>query len=149
MKIKFAKLDAMAILPTYSRQGDAGLDLTAISYRFVEDGELSYHNYEFGLSLEIPEGYVGLIFPRSSISNKNLMLTNCVGVIDSNYRGPLSARFKTIKGNNELYVDRYTPGDRVAQLVILPCPQVTIEESSPNSLSVTERGNGGWGSSGR
>lgn len=146
IQVKFAKLHPDAVIPSYAKPGDNGLDLTAISYSYVEKEESSYHNYEFGLSVEIPPGYVGLIFPRSSISNKNLLLTNSVGVIDSSYRGPLSARFKRIRstaGN-----DIYTVGDRVAQLVILPAPQVQIIETSPENLSTTERGSGGFGSSG-
>lgn len=160
--VKFAKLHPDAVIPSYAKPGDNGLDLTAISYNHVSNHELSYHNYEFGLSVEIPEGYVGLIFPRSSVSNKNLMLTNSVGVIDSSYRGPLSARFKCISDpmNPQYYAithkeceeryksNLYKVGDRVAQLVILPCPQISVVETTPEELSKTERGSGGFGSSG-
>lgn len=147
--VKFAKFHPDAVIPSYAKPGDNGLDLTAISYDYVEKGDLSYHNYEFGLSVEIPQGYVGLIFPRSSVSHKNLMLTNSVGVIDSSYRGPLSARFKPVIPHDYPYSKEiYKIGDRVAQLVILPCPQVEIIECSLSAMSSTERGAGGFGSSG-
>lgn len=143
LTVKFAKLHPDAVIPSYSKPGDNGLDLTAISYSY----EGKYHNYEFGLAVEIPVGYVGLIFPRSSISNTDLVLSNSVGVIDSSYRGPLSARFKGLR--NSPVLDGYDVGDRVAQLVILPCPKITVFESTPEALSKTSRGSDAYGSSGR
>jgi dUTP pyrophosphatase len=148
MKVRFSKLHPEAVVPSYSKPGDAGLDLTAVSYKYVANAEVPYYSYEFGLVIEIPEGYVGLIFPRSSVSNKDLMLTNCVGVIDSGYRGPLTARFKTTHFKGEL-PKLYQAGERVAQLVIVPYVQAQIEEVPYEELSVTERGNGGFGSTGK
>lgn len=148
MKVKFAKLDELAVSPKTAKAGDAGFDLTAISRTFISEGEVSYWNYDFGLAVEIPEGYVGLLFPRSSISKKNLMLTNCVGVVDSGYRGPLSARFKTVKPSTNMPIV-FEVGDRVAQLVIIPYLQAEFEEVSYKDLTETERGNGGFGSSGK
>ena len=93
--------------------------------------------------MEIPQGYVGLIFPRSSVRNQDLLLTNCVGVIDSGYRGELQATFKKTNG---LDSTKYNVGDRGAQIIILPYPQVFMVES--DELSDTERGTGGFGSTG-
>lgn len=145
MILKFTKLHPEAVTPSKANPGDAGFDLTAISYNYVSDTQVPYYNYEFGIAVEIPEGYVGLIFPRSSISNKDMMLTNCTGVIDSGYRGSLSARFKTTHFKSEMPTI-YKPGERVAQLVIVPCPEVELVEVA--ELSNTSRGAGGFGSSG-
>lgn len=142
MNIRIKKTNPNAILPSYSKLGDAGMDLTAISKEIVDNGTHGYISYDFGLSLEIPEGYVGLIFPRSSISNTGAILSNSVGVVDSSYRGSISARFKQIPNTIE-----YNVGDRVAQLLIIPYPQVTFEEVQ--ELDETERGTGGYGSTGK
>lgn len=150
-KIRFKKTHPNAVTPKRAKTGDAGYDLTAIEYRYVQEGvEVPYFEYKFGLVIEIPEGYVGLIFPRSSISNKDLSLTNCVGVIDSGYRGELSARFRTTMKQSNFpsihYPRIYKTDERVAQLVIVPI--VTPEFEEVEELSVTDRGAGGFGSSG-
>ena len=80
MKVKIKKLNENAVIPSYSKQGDAGMDFVATSKIFDKYGNVEYGT---GLAMEIPEGHVGLIFPRSSISKKDLALTNAVGVIDS------------------------------------------------------------------
>lgn len=139
MRIKIKKLHEDAKIPKYAHSTDAGLDLTAISLEVVDHGEYGYYEYNTGLSMEIPEGYVGLIFPRSSISNTGMILANSVGVVDSAYRGPVKCRFKYIKGTKS-----YDPGDRVAQLIIMPYPKVEFEEVE--EVSTTERGEGGFGS---
>lgn len=144
VNIKFAVLDSSAVLPTNAKPGDAGLDLTAISNGKLSEDK-SYYEYDFGLSVEIPEGYVGLIFPRSSITKTDLLLANCVGVIDSGYRGPLTARFRSVAGQKPR---AYQSGDRIAQLVVLPFPKVNVEKTTYEQLSKTERGSGGFGSSG-
>jgi dUTP pyrophosphatase len=97
--------------------------------------------YGTGLAVEIPEGHVGLLFPRSSISNSGLILTNSVGVIDSGYRGEIKFRFKHIP--DTAY---YKPGDRIGQLIVMPYPEIDFQEVE--ELSSTERGEGGFGSSG-
>lgn len=148
MKIKFAKRHPDAVIPKPSREGDAGADLTAISYNYEPNADVPFYNYEFGLSVEIPKGYVGLIFPRSSISNKDVMLTNCVGVIDENFRGSLSARFKVTHFKGEI-PKLYKAGERVAQLLIIPYVKIESEEVDYSELSVTNRGEAGFGSSGR
>lgn len=144
-KLRFAKLDPLAVTPKQSHPGDAGYDLTAISYKYVANADVPFYNYEFGLAVEIPEGHVGLLFPRSSISNKDMMLTNCVGVIDSSFRGSLSARFKTTHFKSEL-PQIYKAGERVAQLVVIPYFVGEIEEVTFDELTKTVRGAGGYGS---
>ena len=144
MKVKFKKLSDKAVTPSYAYEGDAGMDLTAVSVasEINECGQfvIVYHT---GLAIEIPEGYVGYIFPRSSISKKSLNLTNCVAVIDSNYRGELILKFKNTSGDSVPAV--YALGDKIAQLIIMPYPKIELEESE--TLSDTERGANGFGSS--
>lgn len=141
MKVKIQKLNKEAVIPNYSKAGDAGLDLTAISKEVIDKEDHGYISYGTGLAVEIPERFVGLIFPRSSLSNTGLILSNHVGVIDSGYRGEITARFKHIPGTKD-----YNIGDRIAQLIILPYPNVEFEEVE--ELSTTERGIGGHGSTG-
>lgn len=146
MKVKIKKLNEGAIVPSYSKQGDAGMDLTAISISKDNVGNITYHT---GLAIEIPEGYVGLLFPRSSISKKQQFLTNSVGVIDSGYRGEIMAKFKPVMGSYESILDlfestEYEVNDRVIQLLILPYPQIEFEEVE--ELSSSERGDGAFGS---
>lgn len=139
MTVKIKKLCPEAILPVYAKKGDAGMDLTAISTEIIDEDNYGYIEYRTGLAIEVPEGYVALMFPRSSCSDTGLILANSVGVIDSGYRGEIKCRFKAIP--NTRY---YEEGERVAQLVILPYPQIEFEEVE--NLSKTERGEGGYGS---
>ena len=97
--------------------------------------------FGIGLAVEIPEGHVGLLFPRSSVYKSGLTLTNSVGVIDSGYRGEIMMKFQVSSISN-----MYKVGDRVGQLLIVPYPQVEFEEV--DELSSTERGKGGYGSTG-
>lgn len=138
MEVKFKRLSEDSVLPSYSKSGDAGLDLTAISNPIYDD-ENSIRTYRTGLAVEIPEGYVGLIFPRSSIYKKGLVLANSVGVIDSGYRGEILVKFA-----NRMGAGMYYFGDRIAQLIIMPIP--VIEPVEAEELSDTERGEGGFGS---
>ena len=144
MKIKIKKLDEKAVIPSYAKIGDAGLDLVAVSKNFVKSGGGEFIEYGTGLAVEIPEGHVGLIFPRSSVSNVNLMLTNKVGVIDSGYRGEIKFRFKHIRKDSSL--KEYEVGDKIGQMIIIPYPSVEFEETL--ELSESSRGAGGFGSSG-
>lgn len=144
MQIKIKKLRPDAVIPKYTKDGDAGLDLTATEIVF----ESSYISYKTGLAMEIPAGYVGLLFPRSSNSKKQLLLTNSVGVVDSGYRGEIEFRFKVV-GNGttpERPLDIYSVGDRVGQIVIMPYP--SIEFTEVDELTDTTRGTGGFGSTG-
>lgn len=188
MKVKFKKLSPDAVIPKKAHPTDAGLDLTATSRVFDEKGSLVYGT---GLAAEIPSGYVGLVFPRSSIANKDLLLSNSVGVIDSGYRGEIMVKFKpslvyvdkpplgigkdfsdidgtrqtdpstqevTFHGRDESYPDIsegclpfppriYEVGDRVAQLIIIPYPDIVPVEAE--NLSTSDRGTHGYGSTGK
>lgn len=147
LNVKIKKLDNRAIIPSYAKKGDGGLDLTAITSNAVEKDGTIYIEYKTGLAFEIPEGYVGLIFPRSSISKKDLVLSNSVGVIDSGYRGEVSFRFKSTQSVGKvLGGNQYRVGDRVGQMIIMPYPSIELEEVE--ELSQTVRGEGGFGSSG-
>lgn len=137
MKVKIRRLKEDAVLPRYACVGDAGADVVAISKRVTD----KFVEYGTGLAFEIPESYVMLIFPRSSVSKKDLVLANSVGVLDSGYRGELFIRFQ------KFGEDEYEVGDRVAQVMILPYPKVEFEEGE--ILSDTDRGDGGFGSSGK
>lgn len=137
LNIKIKKLHKDAVIPTKAHATDAGCDLYATSCHY-EDGMLHYGT---GIAVEIPEGYVGLVFPRSSIANTHLTLSNSVGVIDSGYRGEVMAKFR--KGGT----NAYRVGERIAQLIILPYPEVVFEEAE--ELSESDRGTGGYGSSGK
>lgn len=141
MKLKFKSLHELAFLPHYSKPGDAALDLYAIDNGTM-NRESDYMEYRTGLSAEIPEGFVGLIFPRSSISNYSLMLSNAVGVLDSGYRSEIKVRFKYTGFGDKLYKQ----GDRVAQLIVLPYP--TVDPVWCDRLTETARGSGGFGSTG-
>jgi dUTP pyrophosphatase len=140
MKIKIKKLHPDAVIGGYAKPGDAGIDIVAVSEQWNEDNSMV--TYGTGLAIEIPEGYVGLLFPRSSVSKTTLNLANSVGVIDSGYRGEIMFKFRYLEEG-----DVYDVGDRVGQLLILPYPQVEFEEVE--ELSSTERGEGGFGSTGR
>lgn len=139
MKVKIKKLTPEAVIPKYAKSGDAGMDLTATEV-LIED--YLYITCKTGIAIEIPEGYVGLVFPRSSISKTGLALRNSVGVIDSNYRGEILLKFNT----HDPFLDTYKVGDRVGQLMIVPYPKIEFEEVT--ELSDTERGSGGFGHTG-
>lgn len=138
MDVKIKRLHDNAVLPKYAKDGDAGIDLTAIKSVKSRD-HVTYHT---GLAIEIPRGYVGLLFPRSSVYKADLQLSNSVGVIDSGYRGEITFKFKYINGGKILY----SAGDRVGQLIIMPYPQINLIEVT--ELSDSDRGEGGYGSTG-
>ena len=140
LKVRIKKLKENAVIPKYSKYGDAGMDLTITE---IISETLNDITYGFGVAMEIPKNYVGLVFPRSSIRKYDLSLSNAVGVIDSGYRGEIQATFKKTEGNYSFY----GVGERGAQIIIIPYPQVEFVES--DNLSDTERGDGGFGSSGK
>lgn len=155
MVVKIKKLVPEAVMPKKAHSTDAGYDLVAVSRSVDESGAVVYGT---GLAMEIPEGYVGLVFPRSSIAKKDLVLSNCVGVIDSGFRGEVMAKFKPSLSVRRAADDEwslvsmkckeiYEVGDRIAQLVIMKLPDVFMVESE--ELSESERGEGGYGSSGK
>lgn len=136
MQIKIKRLHPDAKIPSYSKAGDAGMDVYAVSKQEKD----KFIEYGTGLAFEIPKGFVCLVFPRSSLSNKDLILANHVGVLDSGYRGELIFKFRKI--GEEVY----EIGDRIGQIIILPYPEIEFKES--DELSETERGNNGFGSTG-
>jgi dUTP pyrophosphatase len=143
MKVKIKRLNSLAVLPKYAKSGDAGLDFTAISKEYQEN----FIEYGTGISIEIPEGYVGLIFPRSSITKMDMMLKNSVGVIDSGYRGEIKFRFAATDGGGLDPDKHYGLGDKIGQLIIMPYPKVELEEVE--DLALSDRNSGGFGSTGK
>jgi dUTP pyrophosphatase len=141
MKVRVKKLNENAVIPSYAKDGDAGMDLVAT--RIISNTTFDV-SYGTDLAMEIPNGFVGLVFPRSSIRKYELALSNSVGVIDSGYRGELQATFKKTNGLDSL---AYKVGDRIAQIMIIPYPPIEFDEVA--ELSDTERGEGGFGSTGK
>jgi dUTP pyrophosphatase len=137
MKVKIKRTHVNAVMPRYTKSGDAGMDLTAI----WQKQELDLITYGTGLTVEIPTGYVGLLFPRSSVYKTKMFLTNCVGVIDSGYRGEIMMKFEMMDSNT-----MYNVGDRIGQIIILPYPKIELIEVA--ELTKTDRGPGGFGSTG-
>ena len=137
MKLKFKKLSPEAKVPQRANPTDAGLDLTATSVKY--DVTTGTYSYGTGLAVEIPEGYMGLLAPRSSVYKKDLTLANSIGIVDSSYRNEVMLKFRPI-GTNV-----YKAGERVGQLVIVPI--VLAEPEEVDELDKTDRG-GGFGSSG-
>ena len=172
MQVKIKRLSDNAVIPKYSLEGDAGLDLVATSKKYDEFGNVHYGT---DLAFAIPKGYVGLLFPRSSNAKKDLILSNSVGVLDSNYRGEVSLKFKpsVVIYIDKVYADigkigrdddnftdivvptvehglklqEYEVGDRIGQIIILPYPKIEFEFAE--ELSETERGSGSYGSTGK
>lgn len=162
LNVKFKKLVPEAVIPTYAHPGDAGMDVRAVSINKTDD----YIEYCTGLAFQLPEGYAMLIFPRSSNSKKDLVLANAVGILDASYRGELKLRFKrqyrayddfsfstqdivNAKSTN-LCLEAtkiYEVGEAVGQIMIIPYP--TIQFTEVDELNTTERGTGGFGSSGK
>ena len=141
MKVKIKKLHPNAVIPSYAKEGDAGMDFVATKVITEETYSITYGT---DIAMEIPEGFVGLAFPRSSIRKYELNLSNSVGVIDSGYRGELQATFRKIHGHAS---DIYNVGDKIFQMVIIPHPIVELIEV--DELSDSERGEGGFGSTGK
>lgn len=144
MIIKYRRLSENAVAPIKAHNTDAGFDLTCtnITTEINECGQmiLVYHT---DLSFEIPQGWYGAIVPRSSISKKSLRILNSPCTIDADYRGEVTVKMIS---TTDVIPSVYKIGERFAQMIILPVPEVTFEESE--KLSETERGEGGYGSTG-
>lgn len=135
------KLTDGAPLPKHAKPGDAGMDLTARETVTIPPHETVLVGT--GVAMEIPEGYVGLVFPRSGMASKRgVNLANCVGVIDSGYRGEIKAPLY----NMTRFTQKVMKGERVCQIAVMPC--MTCECIEVDSLSASERGEGGFGSTG-
>ena len=141
MNIKFKKLIDSAVIPGKSHPGDAGLDLVATSFEI--NNKFNFIEYGTGLAMEIPTHCVALIFPRSSVSKTNHSLRNCVGVIDSSYRGEIKLRFSLDNSENK----GYDISDKIGQIIVFELPELEVVETK--ELSDTSRGGGGFGSTGK
>lgn len=141
MKIKIKKLDPKAVIPTMGSDAAAGVDLHAPKALVIHPN--SNGVVSTGLAVEIPDGYFGAIFARSGMATrKGLRPANCVGVIDSDYRGEI----KVVLHNDSDIIRPVQEGDRIAQLVILPYEPIEFDEV--DELNDTDRGIGGFGSTG-
>ena len=144
MQVKIKKLHKDAVVPSYAKEGDAGMDMYAVSRGEADKyGNMVYHT---GIAMEIPPGHVGLIYPRSSVSKTPHSLRNHVGVIDSGYRGEIIFKFGWVESSS-LEAQVYDVGDRIGQIIIMPYPLVEFIEVE--ELSISDRGVGGFGSTGQ
>ena len=144
MKVKIKKLHPNAVIPTYAKSGDAGMDMYASSRGEAD----KYGNmvYQTGIAMEIPPGHVGLIYPRSSVSKTPHSLRNHVGVVDSGYRGEIIFKFGWVESSS-IEAQVYNAGDRIGQIIIMPYPKIEFVEV--DELSDSDRGSGGFGSTGQ
>jgi len=141
--LRVQRLDKQLPLPEYAYPGDAGLDLSSAEHLEIAPGERAL--IATGLALAIPEGFAGFVQPRSGLALKQgLTIVNTPGLIDSHYRGEIKIIALNTDRQNSIIIER---GQRIAQLVILAVPPVTIVEC--DALDETERNSGGFGSSGR
>lgn len=155
MIINFRKTHKNAVIPTKAHTHDAAFDLTAVSMRI--DEQYGFIEYDTGIACEIENGWCGLIYPRSSIGKYDLTLANGIGLVDAGYLGNLLLRFKPalrfymnedglLIVTNGICKRVYNPGDRIGQLKIVPVDGVEFNEVM--KLGKTDRGDGGFGSSG-
>jgi dUTP pyrophosphatase len=143
VELPITKLQDGAILPTRAHPGDAGLDLYACEAAHIGPGER--WSIGTGVAVEIPDGYAGLVLPRSGLAKKHgITLVNAPGLIDSGYRGELRV---LLLNTDPAETFRVAPGDRIAQLVIAPISLAEPVETA--ALAESVRGDGGFGSSGR
>ena len=143
MELPVAKLQEDAVLPTRAHAGDAGLDLYACESAHIGPGER--WSVGTGVAVEIPDGHAGLVLPRSGLAKKHgISLVNSPGLIDSGYRGELRV---LLLNTDPADIFRVEPGDRIAQLVIVPIALAQPVETA--ALAESARGDGGFGSSGR
>lgn len=142
MILRFKKLDPLAKAPIRGSEWAAGWDLSCVD--FYRDIMNDVYVYRTGIAIELPRGHVGLLFPRSSVYRYTLALTNCVGVLDADYRGEIL--FKFARRDVEYGERLYAVGDRIGQIIVMPIPEVAYMEA--DKLSETKRGAGGYGSTG-
>ncbi len=142
MRLEFKRLDPDARLPAYAKPGDAGLDLSSAVDVEVGPGERAM--VPTGVSVAIPDGHAGLVLPRSGLaSRQGLTLANSPGLIDAGYRGEVTCAVVNLDREQAVGIRR---GDRIAQLVVVAVP--AIEPAWVDELPISERGEGGFGSSG-
>lgn len=144
MKVNIKKLTKTAIIPTRQHEGDAGYDLYADIHKTITIEPHTTKLIHTGLGIEIPDGYFGAVFARSGLALKQgLRPANCVGVCDSRYRG----EYMVALYNDSVKARTVSPGDRIAQLVVMP--YLNVEFNEVDELSDTDRGDSGFGSTGR
>ena len=142
--IAVKKLDERAVLPTYGSDFSAGADLYALTDEEIVFAPGETKLIKTGLAMEIPEGYAGLIYARSGLASKRgLAPANKVGVVDADYRGEVMVALH----NHSTLPQSILPNERIAQMVI--APYITAEFNQVDELSSTQRGEGGFGSTGR
>ena len=137
--MQYKKLNPNAVAPYKKYPTDAGWDLTAINLTEVEEWDYSYVEYSTGIAIAVPKNHVGLLFPRSSVSQTGLILANCVGVIDFGYTGEIKFRFKHVDN-----ASKYNIGDRIGQIIIMPILLDNLEEVT--DLPRSDRNDNGFGS---
>jgi dUTP pyrophosphatase len=143
MELRFARLKEDAVVPTRAHDGDAGLDLYAAEAAHLGPGER--WSVPTGIAVEIPEGHAGLVLPRSGLAREHgIALVNSPGLVDPGYRGELRV---LLLNTDPAEVYRVAPGDRIAQLVVVPL--AAVEPVETEALAESARGDGGFGSSGR
>src|SRR5215467_909810 len=142
MELSVARLQDDAKLPSRAHEGDAGLDLYACEAAHIGPGER--WSVGTGVAVEIPEGHAGLVLPRSGLAREHgISLVNSPGLIDAGYRGEVAV---LLLNNDPAETFRVAPGERIAQLVVVA---VALPEVVEAALADSERGAGGFGSSGR
>lgn len=139
--VNIKKLVEHAVIPKYAKPGDAAMDLVATSVNY--DPSTDTYIYGTGLSMEIPTGYVGMIYPRSSVYKTAVVLANQTGVVDSKFRGEV----KVLMRRDSSLRDIYNVGDRIAQIMIIECPHITFKEVE--EIDMTGDRGGGFGSTGK
>lgn len=144
LTVQFAKLDQRAVLPTQGSASAAGWDLYAIEDTTVPKG--TSVTIRTGWACAIPEGWEGQLRCRSSLGKKGMIMPNGVGTIDADYRGELMV-LATWIGEGDFFT--ISAGERIAQMLFAPVPEVTLVETSVEQLGTTARGVGGFGSSGQ
>ncbi|MGO1820271.1 MAG: dUTP diphosphatase [Senegalia sp. (in: firmicutes)] len=142
MKVKVKRRNEEVEIPKYQKEGDVGMDLTAVEVEVSGNWYFPIFTYKTGIALDIPKNYWVLLTPRSSISKKLMWMANSVGVIDTGYRGEIILKFRSILGINP-----YKTGERIGQMILMKKYKMELEET--NNLSVTDRGNKGFGSTGK
>jgi len=143
VQLSIAKLKDEAVLPTRAHPGDAGLDLYACESAHIGPGER--WSVGTGVAVEIPEGHAGLVLPRSGLARDHgIGLANAPGLIDAGYRGEVRV---LLLNNDPAELFRVEPGDRIAQLVVIPV--ALADPVEVEALTDSARGDGGFGSSGR
>lgn len=136
------RLDCSLDIPSYAHEGDAGLDLRAATSCDLAPFERML--VPCGIAVEIPSGYAGFVIPRSGLAVKHgISIVNAPGLVDSGYRGELKVNLINLDAHESFHIEK---GDRIAQISFLPVPSVALDEK--NELSVSERGERGFGSSG-